>query len=66
MVADKDRLIENILVKRRQLKRYLFYFEKDEDGVFVASDRTKFGRQEMSQPGFVGEDSDPRVGKNTG
>ena len=52
---DKDGLINVIQVRHRQLERYLFYFVKNEDGVFVAGDRTKFGRQEMLQPGFVDE-----------
>jgi hypothetical protein len=49
----KDELIETIRVKRRQLERYLFYFEKHSDGVFVAGDRPKFDREEMLQPGVV-------------
>jgi hypothetical protein len=49
----KDELIETIRVKRRQLERYLFYFEKNSDGVFVAGDRPKFGGEEMLQPGVV-------------
>jgi hypothetical protein len=51
----KDELIETIRVKHRQLERYLFYFEKNSSGVFVASDRPKFGREEMLQPGVVGD-----------
>ncbi|MGD2158416.1 MAG: ClbS/DfsB family four-helix bundle protein [Anaerolineales bacterium] len=47
----KDELVETIQVKHRQLERYLFYFEKNSDGVFVASDRPKFGTEEMLQPG---------------
>ncbi len=48
---NKDELIETIEVKHRQLARYLFYFEKDSGGVFVASDRFKFGHREALQPG---------------
>lgn len=51
----KEGFIDKIQVKRRQLERYLFYFEKDSRGVFVASERPKFGRREMLQPGVVGE-----------
>jgi hypothetical protein len=43
----KDELIETIHVKHRQLERYLFYFEKGNRGDFIASDRPKFGEQEM-------------------
>lgn len=48
---NKDELIEKIHVNHRQLMRYLFYFEKNSDGVFVASDRPKFGAEEMLIPG---------------
>jgi hypothetical protein len=51
----KDDLIETIHVSHRQLERYLFYFEKDKDGVFVASDRPKFGIDEMLQTGVFEE-----------
>jgi hypothetical protein len=50
----KDELIEIIRVSHRQLERYLFYFEKKNDGVFVASDRPKFGIEEMLQGGVFG------------
>jgi hypothetical protein len=51
----RDELIETIQVSHRQLERYLFYFEKDEDGVFVASERPKFGVDEMLQMGVFEE-----------
>jgi hypothetical protein len=51
----KDELIETIQVSHRQLERYLFYFEKDKDGVFVASERAKFGIDEMLQMGVFEE-----------
>lgn len=52
---NKADLIEKIKIEHRQLERYLFYFEKNRDGVFVASDRPKFGIEEMLQPGVVGD-----------
>jgi hypothetical protein len=51
----KGELIETIRAKHRQLERYLFYFEKNSDGVFVASDRPKFGTDEMLQPGVLAD-----------
>jgi hypothetical protein len=52
---NKDELVETIQVKHRQLERYLFYFEKNSDGEFVASDRSKFGDEEMQQPGVFSD-----------
>jgi hypothetical protein len=52
---DKEELLQTLQVKHRQLERYLFYFEKDPQGEFIASDRPKFSIQEMEQPGVVGE-----------
>lgn len=49
--GSREELLETIRTQRRQLQRYLFYFEKDRYGVFVASDRPKFGLEEMLQPG---------------
>lgn len=51
----KDEFLEQIRVKHRQLERYLFYFERGSNGAFVASNRPKFGREEMLEPGVVGE-----------
>jgi hypothetical protein len=50
---NKIELISAIETNRRQLERYLFYFEKDASGVFRPSERPKFGREEMLQPGVV-------------
>ncbi|MGD8586077.1 MAG: ClbS/DfsB family four-helix bundle protein, partial [Chloroflexota bacterium] len=54
-MVDKETLLERIRTSRRQLERYLFYFEKDEEGGFVASKRPKFGEEEMAQPGVAGD-----------
>jgi hypothetical protein len=53
--VDKETLLDRIRTSRRQLERYLFYFEKDEEGVFSASKRPKFGEEEMVQPGLAGD-----------
>lgn len=37
----KDQLLEQITTDRRQLERYLFYFERDQHGEFSASRRLK-------------------------
>jgi hypothetical protein len=50
----KDELLDTIRVAHRQLERYIFRFEKDRQGAFVASDRPKVGHDEMLQPGVVG------------
>jgi hypothetical protein len=50
----KDELLKTIQTKYRQLNRYLFYFEKNSEGVFVATNRPKFGINEMKQPGVFG------------
>ena len=49
----KAELLENMRTAHRQLERYIFYFEKQEDGVFRASRRPKFGKKEIEQPGVV-------------
>lgn len=54
-MTSKAEFLDNIQTKHRQLERYLFYFEKDSDGVFVASSRPKFSREEMLQPGVADE-----------
>jgi hypothetical protein len=51
----KDELLKTIQVKHRQLERYLFYFEKNSEGIFVAGDRPKFEIKEMKQPGVFGK-----------
>jgi hypothetical protein len=48
-------LMDAIRTNRRQLERYLFHFEKASGGGFQASDRPKFGREEMLQPGVVAD-----------
>jgi hypothetical protein len=48
---NQKELLESIRSDHRQLERYIFYFEKNRQGLFVASERTKFGRAEMLQPG---------------
>ncbi len=52
---NKKELLEEIRTGRRQLERYLFYFEKGEDGAFIASDRLKFGVDELLLPGVIGD-----------
>ncbi len=52
---DKAELVRRIQTSHRQLERYIFTFEKDEAGGFAASGRAKFGKEEMLQPGVVGE-----------
>jgi hypothetical protein len=47
----KDELLQQIKIDRRQLDRYLFYFEKDEHGDFVPSEWLKFSSESMLQPG---------------
>jgi hypothetical protein len=51
----KDWLLEAIETNRRQLERYLVYFERGADGGFVPSARPKFDREEMIRPGVVAE-----------
>jgi hypothetical protein len=51
--VNKTQLLETIEINRRQLERYLFYFERDADGDFQASDRPKFDHSEMLRPGVV-------------
>jgi hypothetical protein len=48
-------LMDAIRTNRRQLERYLFHFEKAPGGDFRASERPKFGREEMLQPGVVAD-----------
>jgi hypothetical protein len=52
---DKMELVGRIQSSHRQLERYIFIFEKGEAGGFIASGRAKFGKEEMLQPGVVGE-----------
>lgn len=50
---NKVELLQQIRIDRRQLERYLFFFEKNEQGEFVPSERLKFSREAMLQPGVV-------------
>jgi hypothetical protein len=44
----KGELLEKIEIAYRQLERYIFFYQRDEDGQgFSASERPKFGREEM-------------------
>jgi hypothetical protein len=45
--VNKEGFLDIIRLKHRQLERYLFVFEKNGAGVFVASVQTKFGENEM-------------------
>jgi hypothetical protein len=49
----KAEILETLRAKHRQLERYLFHFEKNAQGVFVASGRPKFGLEEMMRSGVV-------------
>lgn len=51
----KEELLEKIVTAHRQLERYIFYFTKDEAGEFSASEKPKFGREKMLEPGVYGE-----------
>lgn len=51
----RDELLKLIRTDRRQLERYLFYFEKDDQGDFVPSDRLKMDVDQMEQPGVVAD-----------
>lgn len=52
---NKGGLLQQINTDRRQLERYLFYFEKNDNGEFVPRKRIKFSHEEMLQPGGVAE-----------
>lgn len=51
----KGELLARIQTERRQLERYLFYFERDRSGTFVPGSNLKFSREEMAQSGAAGE-----------
>jgi hypothetical protein len=51
---NKNELLKKIQDSHRQLERYLFYFEKNKEGVFVAGSNPKFNSEEMLRPGVVG------------
>jgi len=51
----KEELLHQILIDRRQLERYLFYFEKDRSGKFVPSKRLKFKAHKMEEKGVVAD-----------
>jgi hypothetical protein len=50
---DKNQLILSIHTERRQLERYLFFFEKDFAGSFHASGKLKFSINELCKPGVI-------------
>ena len=50
----KKTLLEKIKVSRRQLDRYLFYFERGADGEFVPSGRPKLSASDLVRAGAVG------------
>ena len=52
---NKDELLEQINTDRRQLGRYFLYFEKNDNGEFVPSNRLKLDREKMLQPGVTDE-----------
>jgi len=52
---DKNKYLNQIITSHRQLERYIFYFEKGEDGEFKASERPKFSWEEMYTPAVVDE-----------
>lgn len=49
----KEEILHQITTDRRQLERYLFYFEKDDHGDFVPSHRLKLSAKIMRQSGVV-------------
>lgn len=51
---DNKRLFHSIQTERRQLERYLFYFEKDPAGAFQANEKLKFPINEFCEPGVIG------------
>lgn len=53
-LADKSQFIEAIKVSRRQLDRYLFFFEKDSSSEFVAGEQFKYSEEEAAAPGHAG------------
>lgn len=54
ILMNKSELTERIRDSHRQLMRYLFFFEMNDGGSFLPTDRPKFNNNEMSQPGAVG------------
>ena len=51
----KEELLLRITTKRRQLERYIFYFEKDDHGDFVPSNLLKLSAKIMQQSGVVND-----------
>ena len=51
----EEELLRQIKTDRRQLERYLFYFNKGESGDFVPRTRLKFTKRELQQPGVVND-----------
>ena len=50
-----NELLKQIQKDYRQLARYLYFFEKDQHGEFVPSDRLKFTAEQCNQPGVAGD-----------
>ena len=50
-----NELLKQIQKDHRQLARYLYFFEKDQHGEFVPSDRLKFTAEQCNQPGVAGD-----------
>lgn len=50
-----NELLKQIQKDHRQLTRYLYFFEKDQHGEFVPSDRLKFTAEQCNQPGVAGD-----------
>jgi hypothetical protein len=53
-ITNKYQLMDTMRASRRQLDRYLFFFEKDPSGEFTAGKRFKFSEEETNTPGVVG------------
>jgi hypothetical protein len=51
----KEELLLRITTDRRELERYLFCFEKDDQGDFVPSHRLKLSAKIMRQSGVVND-----------
>ncbi len=51
---NKDLLLTALITSRRQLDRYLFYFEKNTTGEFVPSERLKIIESLLTTPGVIG------------
>ena len=47
----KGELLNRIKVDRRQLDRYLFFFQRDADGEFIPSEGFKLSRKDLQESG---------------